>query len=485
MSCKRPFYEFGHFRLDPAERVLYCEDKPVHLTLKAFAVMHVLIESAGRVVEKDELMRRVWPDAFVEDANLTQTIALSRRALCESHNCHEYIETVHRRGYRFIAEVNLRERVAAENVLADGDIRVADGTRVVGRSTPTSARKEKQTFGALILPDACGFEKFENRYTDSAEANHLYVRGRRYWGKYTVEGLIKGIDHFRAATKIEPNFALAFSGLAACYYRLSNIYLHPKEAMPKAKSAAMNALGLDKTLGETHALLGLIRTFYDRDWPAAETEFKRSIELEADCAMVHNRYGWALGMLGHFDAAIAELKKALRLAPSSSELHVGLGIILHLARLDDLAIAEAQLALDIEPDFYAAHTLLGMAYAQQRRLGEAVAELREAASFAHVSWTLGYLGYAYGISGQRQQAFDLLFELAQRSKQSYVSPYSLALIHAGLGDKERAVLCLKAAYEDRNEMFGFVKTSPEFDGLRSQARFIVLMRRSAVSARPF
>jgi tetratricopeptide (TPR) repeat protein len=188
-------------------------------------------------------------------------------------------------------------------------------------------------------------------------------------------------------------------------------------------------------------------------------------------------------MLGHFDAAIAELKKALRLAASSSALHVGLGIILHMARLDDLAIAEAQLALDIDPDFYAAHTLLGMAYGQQRRLGEAVAELQEAASLAHVSWTLGYLGHAYGISGQRQQAFDLLFELAQRSEQSYVSPYSLALIHAGLGDKERALLCLKAAYEHRNEMFGFVKTSPEFDGLRSQARFTNLLRRNAFSAR--
>jgi DNA-binding winged helix-turn-helix (wHTH) protein len=241
--------------------VLYCEGKPVHLTLKAFAVLHVLIERAGRVVEKDELMQRVWPDAFVEDANLTQSIALSRRALCETHNCHEYIETVHRRGYRFVAEVNLRERVAAENALADADIRVADGTRVVAGSAPTSAREERQTSGGLLLQNACGFEKFENRYTDSAEANHLYVRGRRYWGKYTVEGLMKGVDHFRAATKIEPNFALGFSGLADCYYRLSNIYLHPKEAMPKAKSAAKTALGLDKTLGETHALLGLIRTF--------------------------------------------------------------------------------------------------------------------------------------------------------------------------------------------------------------------------------
>src|SRR2546421_8356759 len=154
MSCKRPVYEFGHFRLDAAERVLYCEDKPVHLTLKAFAVLHLLIERAGRVVEKDELMQRVWPDAFVEDANLTQTIALSRRALSESHNCHEYIETVHRRGYRFIAEVNLRERVAAENALDDGDIRVADGISVIGRSAPPPAREEKQTFGGLFSQDA-------------------------------------------------------------------------------------------------------------------------------------------------------------------------------------------------------------------------------------------------------------------------------------------------------------------------------------------
>jgi DNA-binding winged helix-turn-helix (wHTH) protein/Flp pilus assembly protein TadD len=485
MRYTLPVYEFGHFRLDPAERVLSCDGKPVHLTLKAFTVLLVLIEKAGHVVEKHELMLQVWPDAFVEEANLTQSIALARRALCECHDRHKYIETVHRRGYRFIAVVNVRERIPAEDAVTDRHIRVADGTRGLGRSAASAATERKQDLGAVISQDVCEFGKFENGYTDSvsAEANHLYMRGRRYWGKYTVEGLLKGINHFRAATKIDPNFALAFSGLADCYYRLSNIYLHPNEAMPKARSASMNALGLDKTLGETHALLGLIRTFYERDWRAAETEFKRSIELAVDCALVHNRYGWALGMLGHFDAAIAEMKEALRLAPFSSELHVGFGIILHLARLEDLAIGEAHLALDIEPDFYAAHTLLGMAYAQQRRLGEAVTELQEAASLAHVSWTLGYLGYACGISGQRQRAFDLLFELAQRSRQNYVSPYTLALIHAGLGDKEQALLCLENAYEDRNEMFGFVKTSPEFDGLRAEERFTNLLRRNTFSAR--
>jgi DNA-binding winged helix-turn-helix (wHTH) protein/Flp pilus assembly protein TadD len=474
----RQVYEFGPFRLDPAERVLSCDGKPVHLTLKAFAVLLVLIARAGHVVEKDELMRQVWPDAFVEEANLTQSIALARRALRESHDRRQYIETIHRRGYRFIAIVNVAQRIGEAKSLTDEDAGVPDGAEASQGSALGRANAAKQPFTTLNSPDAFISETVENRHTENEEAYHLYVRGRCYWSKYSIEGLMKGIDHFRGAIKIDPTYALAHAGLADCYYRLSNIHMHPKEAMPKAKLAAMSALGIDDTLAEAHALLGLITLFYDRDWPAAETEFKRSIELAPDCALVHNRYGWALGMLARFDEAVAEMKQALHLAPLSSQFHVGLGIVLHLAGSDDLAIAQAQQALDMNPDFYAAHTLLGMAYAQQHRLLQALPELEEAASLANLPWTLGYLGYVYGVSGEWRQAFELLFEMAQRSKQAYVSPYGLALIYAGLGNNKQTLLWLERTYEDRNEMFGFVKCSPEFGGLRLDPRFAALLNRS-------
>ena len=250
--------------------------------------------------------------------------------------------------------------------------------------------------------------------------------------------------------------------------------------MAKAKAAvlkalSMNALHIDDTLAEAHALLGLIRMFYDRDWPAAESEFKRAVALAPASALVHKRYGWALGMLARFDEAISEIEQALDLEPRSADPRTGLGIILHLARRYDAAIAQAQMALDAEPEFFPAHVLLGISHLQQGRVAVAVKELEKAASLADIPWTLGYLGYAYGVSGRRRQALKVLGQLKQQSERAYGSPYAFALVHNGLGHKEEALQFLEKTFEDRNEMPGFVKTSPEFDNLRSDKRFGALL----------
>ncbi len=252
--------------------------------------------------------------------------------------------------------------------------------------------------------------------------------------------------------------------------------------MRKAKAAVIKALKRDETLAEAHALLGLIRMFYDRDWPIAKTEFKLAMKLDPRSALAHKRYGWILGMLGQFDESIKEMNRALDLEPRSADLHAGLGIILHLARLFDGAIAQAQLTLDIEPEFFPAHVLIGIAHVQQNRLTEGVAELEKAASLADVPWTLGYLGYAYGVSAQRRQALMVLAELENRSAGAYDSSYAMALVHTGLGQKEQALQSLVKTFEDRNEMSGFVKTSPEFDGLRPDQRFAAMLKRSRLSA---
>jgi serine/threonine-protein kinase len=448
---------FGHFRLDLGEQVLYCAEKRVQLTPKAFEVLRILMENKGHVVEKKELMQTVWPDAIVEDANLAQTIFVLRKILGETHRGHRhqaYIETVARRGYRFIATVSVYDEVGAM------------GPKESEQASERNREKEARA----------------SMYTESAEAYHLYLRGRYYWGKYTIEGLNKAIKYFRQAIKLYPDHALSYAGLADCYYRLSNILLAPRKAVPKAKAALTVALKINDTLGEAHALLALIRLFYDRDWPAAENEFERAIELAPDSAFPCKRYGWALGMLGRFDEAIPKINRALHLEPRSAEVLVGLGIVLHLARRHDAAIAQAHLALDMEPDFFAAHVLLGIAQLQQSRLTEAVAALQKAASLASIPWTLGYLGYAYGVSGKPRQALKILTGLEKRSEQAYLSPYALALIHTGLGHKEQALQSLVKTFEDRNEMFGFVKASPEFDDLRSEEGFEALLQRSKLTA---
>jgi len=444
-------YDFGRFRLDTSEQVLFCTDEPVHLTLKAFAVLRVLVENAEHVVEKDELMRQVWHDAVVEDDNLTHAVCELRRVLGESRERPEYIQTVHRRGYRFVAKVNTQ-----------------DFDRSLHAKKPSGSQTSEQK-----IPPA-------DDSTERGRAHHLYMRGRHYWRKYTIEGLSTGIRYFRQAIKADPDYAPAYVGFGDCYYRLANIQLHPGKAMVKAKAAALkalsiNALKTDDTLAEAHALLGLIRMFYDRDWPAAESEFKRAVELAPSSALVHKRYGWALGMMAHFDEAIRETERALDLEPRSGDLRTGLGIILHLAHRYDEAIAQAQMALDAEPEFFPARVLLGISHLQQGRVAVAVKELEKAASLADIPWTLGYLGYAYGVSGRRRQALKVLGQLKQQSERAYSSSYPFALVHNGLGHKEEALQFLEKTFEDRNEMLGFVKTSPEFDNLRSDRRFGALL----------
>jgi tetratricopeptide (TPR) repeat protein len=402
-----------------------------------------------------------WPNVLVEEANLTENICLLRRVLCESFDRPVYIETVHRRGYRFIAATTVQD--------ADGD--------ASRQTAPDNTVPERNSDAGKFHAPVAG----HNRERD--EADHLCMRARYYWSKYTAEGLKKAIDSFRQAIKTDPDYAPPHTGLADCYYRLSNINVPPKKAMPKAKRVVMTALRMDETSAEAHSLLGLIRMSYDRDWPAAENEFKRAVELAPDWGLVHKRYGWALGMLGRLDEALGEMSRALALESRSSDIRVGLGIMLHLARRYDAAVALAQQALDLEPEFFPAHVLLGIAHVQQSRLTKGVAELQKAASLADVPWTLGYLGYAHGVSGRRREALKILTVLKKRSQRSYVSPYAIALIHAGLSQKEQALQSLERTYEDRNEMMGFVNTSPELDSLRFEERFVALLNVSQISAR--
>jgi serine/threonine-protein kinase len=376
-----------------------------------------------------------------------------RKALGEGAR-REYIETVPRRGYRFIAHVRILDRTAA-------------------KPFETLDRSEVLQSNSKELLNAKGIAP---RQTDHDEARHLYVRGRYYCSKYTVNGLNRAVDYFRQAIKLEPRYASPYVGLAECYYRLANVHLSPYEALPKAKAAAIEAIKNDEGLPEAHTLLGLVRTFYDKDWLAAEKEFERALELNADSAPTYKRYGWALGMSGHLDAAIVQMGKAVTLQPHSVDLLVGLGIILHLARREAEAIAQAQLALDLEPEFFPAHVLSGIGHLQQSEIDIATQELEMGSALGDVPWSLGYLGYGYAVGGRQKQAREILDELNRRTEAGYVSPYALALIYTGLGQKEAAMRSLVEVYAERSEMFGFVKNSPEFDSLRSEKEFIALMK---------
>lgn len=461
MSGSRPVYYFRHFRLDEDEQVLLCAGKPVALTLKAFAVLLVLVENAGHLVLKDELLRRVWPDAIVEEGNLTQAISALRKALGESHQTHKnhkYIETVVRRGYRFIASVT------RDNESRDAETKI--------RSLEYRLESDNAPEGSTQNP--IDIDYLAKGCPENGPAHPLYLLGRYYWNKRTVEGLNQSVDYFLRDRKVNHNYAPPYRGPADIYYGRSGLYLLPENALPKAIAALPNPVQTHDALAGAHALLGLIRTFYDHDWPLAENDFKRAIELAPGSAPAHKHYGLALGMLGRFDEAIAQLSRALSSAPRSSEMHVGLGIVLFLARRFDSAIAEAQIALNLKPKFYPAQVLLGIAYLQQSRIADAVTELPQGSLLATVAVTAGYPG-TYDVSGKRRQALRILTELEKSAGRSYVSPYALALVQAGLDHREEALRLLHRTCEDPTEMLGFIKLAAEFNGLRSDQAFSALL----------
>ncbi len=322
------------------------------------------------------------------------------------------------------------------------------------------------------------------RYTDNAEAYELYLKGRYLWNRRTAEGLQKAIGYFDQAVGIYPNYALAWTGLADCYNLLSLYDLSPpRESIGKARAAAMKALELDNSLAEAHASLGWIKWVYDWDWSGAEREFKQAIELRSSYVTAHYWYGTCLAQRGEFEAAMAELRRAQRLDPLSLVTQIHLGWARFYQGQYDEAIAEYRKAMDLDPNFPWARFYLGQAYEQKRMYPEAIEELKKAVDLSSNSTGfLAALGHAYGESGMRDEAEKILRRLVDHSKRHYVSPYSIALVHAGLGNTDQAFASLQKAIEARSTRLVRLNVEPRFEKLRYDPRFTELVQR--VGLRP-
>jgi TolB-like protein/Tfp pilus assembly protein PilF len=321
-------------------------------------------------------------------------------------------------------------------------------------------------------------KRLAKRYTDNTEAYQLYLKGRYFWNKFSTEWVQKGIERFQQAIAIAPTYALAYAGLADSYFRLSDTYLPPNEALPKAKAAAMKAVELDEELSEAHASLGLIKTYYDHDWPGAETEYLRAIELNPNSSIAHQRYGSYLMYLNRFQEAAAEYDLAQELDPLSLRINLGVAANMIAMGQFDRANKQLQKTLELDPNYYPAHHGLGMLRLSQGRYEESIAEFQKACqleSGADVS--LGLMGYAYGLAGKRSEAQEILGKLKESSARRYVSPYSFAVAHIGLGEKEQALNYLDKLYAERNDWLVWLNVAPEFDILRSEPRFLELLRR--------
>jgi serine/threonine protein kinase/TolB-like protein/Tfp pilus assembly protein PilF len=316
--------------------------------------------------------------------------------------------------------------------------------------------------------------KVTRTYTHNPEAYQLYLKGNFYRTKYTEEGSQKGIEYYQKALEIDPNYALAYHGIAQAYDFANDWYLSPKEAEPKAKAAALKALELDETLAETHFLLGKIVFWYDWDWPAAEREWQRANELDPTYPAYYPVY---LAAMGRFDEAIKAQESVLSRLPLDLNMNMDSAGILLSAGQTDKSIEQTRKALDLDANFWWAYQNLGLAYARKKQYAEAIVALEKACSVDNSPSNLGYLGAVYGIAGKDADAKRVLRELKEISKRRYVSPYNLAVVYAGLNDKDQAFEWLDRAYEARSFGMTQLKVETVLDNLRSEPRFKDLLKR--------
>ena len=319
----------------------------------------------------------------------------------------------------------------------------------------------------------------ENVKVVNPEAYVSYLKGRYFWNKRTADGLKVALAYFNQAIDEDPKYARAYSGLADTYALLGDwqyAVMTPKEALPKAKAAAIKALELDSALGEAHNSLAFCLDGYDWDLDSAGKEFRRAIELNPGYATAHHWYAWHLSLLGRYDEAIAEMRKAENLDPLSLVINADLAELLVLAHSYDESILQSRKTIEMDPNFGLAHNHLAQAYLQKQMNDEAVAELQKAVQLSGGSPTcIANLARAYVASSKRSEAEKLLSDLKKRSNPSHSLASEIAVIYVALGDTDKAITWLKKGYEERFNPGVLLR--PGFDPLRSDPRFEDLVRR--------
>jgi len=432
-------FEFGDFVLIPKERLLLAAGKPVHLTAKAFDLLAILVRRCGHLVSKDELLREVWPDTFVEEVNLTVNISALRKALGQGYNGKGMIQTVPTRGYRFVAPVT-----------------TGDAALVGFRNGPTGEVVER-------APDAY----------------RAYLQGRFHWNRRSEEGLKLGAERFQRAVEIDPRFAAAYSGLADCYGTLGYLsYLSPAEAFPAARRYATKALELDASVAEAYASMAFVKLYFDWDWPGANTEFQRAITLDANYAPTHQWYSIYLLAAGRASEAFREIQLARQRDSLSLPINSDLGFHHYYTGHYDEAVKQLKFVLEMNKDFAPAHLWLGRTYQELGRFDDALAEFRQVEERLR-EWpvSIAARGFVAGIAGRIDDARKILAKLKRLAAKKFVTPYGVALVYAGLNENDAAFEWLNKAFDERSHWLVWLRLDPRWNGLRTDPRFSDLVSR--------
>jgi DNA-binding winged helix-turn-helix (wHTH) protein/Tfp pilus assembly protein PilF len=440
-------FRFGHFSLDANERMLLHNHRRVPLAPKILQTLLILIRHRGHVVEKDLLMKEVWPEEVVEEGNLAQHISILRRVLGDSADDPRFIETVPRRGYRFVVSID------DEN----GAIPLA--TALNGNAGNVEEEIRQQ------------------HYTEPDSAHQHYQKGCHFWAKCSKESLEKSLDCFHQALALDPDYAVAYAGLAGSYFRLSTSYWPPKAAYGKARAAVLKALELDEMLAEAHAALGMIKMRCDWDWEGARREFEHAIEINSAYPTAHHWYGNLFDSLARFDEALSEKRRALDLDRLSPSINVSMGTSYWFMGKITEALRKVYDALEIEKDFPPALLQLGFVNELSGNLPHAINNLERALEVDDTPMTEAALGRVYAVAGLVDKAEAIIDSLQAQSARRYVSAYGLALITQALGSTDDAFAWLEKAYEDHDEFLCWLKVDPRLNGLRSDGRFFDFVKR--------
>ncbi len=569
-------YGFEDYRLDAGKLLLSRAGEPVPLTPKVFATLLLLVTHAGEVLEKEELIRTVWPDAIVEENNLNQNISALRRALGESRGENRYIATVPGRGYRFIPNVQTISETASEepehvkiavlpfeNIGAGNDRDyLADGLteetiaslgqidpehiRVIGRTSVMSykrtvkslaeigreldatylvesslraegerfritsklirVRDQLQTWSASfdsepgsILAMQSELSKtiaeqvrlrlsperlraLARRQTRNAEAYNLYLHGRHFWQQLSPPTTRKGIEYFTRATELDSSYALAWSGLADCYTSGPvNGDAQPQIVWPLAREATRHAVEAEPNLAEVQTSLGSLKFWLDWEWPAAESAYRKAIQLDPNYPLGHRMLGVALSHMCRHEEAQAEIRRARELDPLYV-MHQSLSSqIAFAARNYSAAVQFARHAIVVDPEFWIAQVHLAQVYIELGENELALAALNHPGKFGVNSKAIALRGYVFARMGRIEDAMEVLNTLLSISKERYVPPYAMAIVHAGLKQYDLALQWLDRCCDARDVHVVFLTVDPKWDPMRGDARFSRLLHRCGLS----
>ncbi|MCG3163138.1 MAG: Serine/threonine-protein kinase PknD [Acidobacteria bacterium] len=317
------------------------------------------------------------------------------------------------------------------------------------------------------------------RYTDNAEAYELYLRGRYFWNQRSLPGMKKGIEYFVQAIRRDPQYALAYAGMADCYLMLSVYQLPPREFVPKARMLVTRALECDDQLAEAHASFGSLLFWYDWDFVKAEQEYQRAIELNPNLPETHQWLAYLYGAQNRFDEAFDKMRRAQSLDPLSIVTTTNTGELLYRARRFEEAAAQCEKALDMDAQFAKALYWRTMAWIASDKLTEAATFLEAAMSGPDEARAIAsvMLAVVCARTGRREQAQGIFDRLRQFAEKNYFPPYYFAVIAASLGDSDQAFAWLDKAYQERSGWMPWLKHEPLLDSLSQDARFSDLLRR--------